>query len=71
MLDVTYETIVEDVEFGFKEYIDENNFTVSQATSKIIEDKSIVLTKNMFIKYSYFVRLSIESINKKNRGLFV
>lgn len=61
---ITYESIVEGVQLDFEDYIDEERLTVTQAISRIIEDEWKSLSKSMFVKYSYIVRLAIEGINR-------
>lgn len=64
MRERTYEIIIEDVAFGFEEFMEELGFTVVQATSKTIEDNYFLFQKEPFIKYAYLVRLGVESIDR-------
>lgn len=60
----TYEMIIDDVEFGFEEYMGEFDFTVIEAVAKTIEDNHAIFRKGAFIKYAYLVQLGLGSISR-------
>ncbi|MGC6768023.1 hypothetical protein [Enterococcus sp. LJL51] len=68
---ITYEIIKEDVRLSFEEYIDEHGYSVDQATANVIEEFWRNVNKNQFIRYSYFIRLGIESLQRKEIADFL
>ncbi|MFV0395302.1 MAG: hypothetical protein ACK5LC_13055 [Coprobacillaceae bacterium] len=61
---INHEALVDDVVFGFQEYIDEDGFTIAQASGKIIEESWKIINKSLFITDCYFINIAIESIKR-------
>ncbi len=68
---VNYESIIDDVQLDFEEYIDADGLTVTQATSKIIEEEWRNLNTSDFIRYFYFIRVGIESLKRNQIADFL
>ncbi|MFA4134240.1 MULTISPECIES: hypothetical protein [unclassified Brevibacillus] len=67
----TYEEIKDSVEFGFEEYIGNNNYNSAQASSRILEEDWWLLNEGNFSKTAFFVCLALESLKKNEIADFL
>ena len=56
---IKYEAIKDAVEYGFDEYMNEENLDICQATAKILEEDWREVNYNIFTKASYFLNIAI------------
>ena len=66
-----YISIKDAVVYGFDEYINEEHFSVCQASGKIIEEDWREVNFNVFTKASYFLNIAIESFKKGQIADFI
>lgn len=57
---IYYESIKDSVVYSFEEYIEEDGFTVPQATAKTFEEEWRELNYSAFSKSSYYICIAIE-----------
>ncbi|WP_044482392.1 hypothetical protein [Paenibacillus antibioticophila] len=58
----TYEEIKDSVEFGFEEYVENNNYTAAQASARILEEDWWLLNEGVFSKTTFFICLALKSL---------
>ena len=56
---IKYEIIKDAVEYGYKEYMNEENLNICQATAKILEEDWREVNHSIFTKASYFLNIAI------------
>ena len=59
---IKYEIIKDAVEYGYKEYMNEENLNICQATAKILEEDWREVNHSIFTKASYFLNIAIMCI---------
>lgn len=59
---IKYEAIKDAVEYGYKEYMNEENLNICQATAKILEEDWREVNHSIFTKASYFLNIAIMCI---------
>ncbi len=67
----SYEEIKDSALYGFEEYIDEEGFTITQASAKILEEEARSLNYSLFSKTAYFVSLALESLKSNQIADFI
>lgn len=59
------------VQSDFRELVEEEGWTVTEAVSKIIEDYNKQITQTPFHLYVYFIQMGIESLKREGIADFV
>ena len=59
---IKYEAIKDAVEYGYDEYMNEENLNICQATAKILEEDWREVNYSVFTKASYFLNIAIMCI---------
>ncbi|MGX7418401.1 hypothetical protein ACWOFR_06305 [Carnobacterium gallinarum] len=67
----TYSDIVEGIKLDLNEYINEDGFTITQASAKILEEEWQDINKDDFIKYSYLLNLALDGIEQNQLSDFL
>lgn len=67
----TYNDIVEGIKLDLNEYMNEDGFTITQASAKILEEEWQDINKNDFIKYSCLLNLALGGIEQKQLSDFL
>ncbi|MDT0110138.1 hypothetical protein QJV45_06675 [Listeria booriae] len=67
----TYNDIVEGIKLDLNEYMNEDGFTITQASAKILEEEWQDINKDDFIKYSYLLNLALDGIEQKQLSDFL
>ncbi|NQF15966.1 hypothetical protein HPY31_18895 [Brevibacillus sp. HB1.3] len=58
----TYEEIKDSVDFGFEEYVGNNEYNTAQASARILEEDWWLLNEGNFSKTAFFTCLALESL---------
>lgn len=66
-----YNDIVEAVQLDLDEYMNEDGFTITQASAKILEEEWQDINKADFVKCSYLLTLALEGIKRKQLSDFL
>ncbi|WP_185384663.1 hypothetical protein [Listeria booriae] len=67
----TYNDIVEGIKLDLDEYMNEDGFTITQASAKILEEEWQDINKDEFIKYSYLLNLALDGIEQNQLSDFL
>ncbi|MBC1290383.1 hypothetical protein HCA00_12620 [Listeria booriae] len=67
----TYNDIVEGIKLDLDEYMNEDGFTITQASAKILEEEWQDINKEEFIKYSYLLNLALDGIEQNQLSDFL
>ncbi|MBC1373097.1 hypothetical protein HB847_12040 [Listeria booriae] len=67
----TYNDIVEGIKLDLNEYMNEDGFTITQASAKILEEEWQDINKDDFIKYSYLLNLALDGIEQNQLSDFL
>lgn len=67
----TYNDIVEGIKLDLDEYMNEDGFTITQASAKILEEEWQDINKDEFIKYSYLLNLALDGIAQNQLSDFL
>ncbi|MBC1272593.1 hypothetical protein [Listeria booriae] len=67
----TYNDIVEGIKLDLDEYMNEDGFTITQASAKILEEEWQDINKDDFIKYSYLLNLALNGIEQNQLSDFL
>lgn len=68
---IKYEAIKDAVEYGYDEYMNEENLNICQATAKILEEDWREVNYSVFTKASYFLNIAIMCIEKGEIADFI
>lgn len=66
----TYDDIAEAVQLDLDEYVNEDGLTITQASTKILEEEWQDINEDEYVKYSYLLTLALNGIKQKQLSDF-